>query len=65
VSIQCGPLLGSDVTEDDKHIWACNLLDACVIAITEFVEAETPTTTDWVNLRAARNVARQFLLEIG
>ncbi len=33
-------------------------LRACERSITELVEAEQPTSTDWVNLRAARHWAR-------
>lgn len=33
----------------------------CECSITEFVEAEQPTSTDWVNLRAARHLARAAL----
>lgn len=41
-----------------------SLRDACKVcerAITEFVEAEQPTSTNWVNLCAARQLARMAI----
>lgn len=38
-----------------------NACSTCERAITLLVEAEQPTSTDWVNLRAARHLARAAL----
>lgn len=46
--------------ENAKLRAACS---TCERAITEFVDAEQPTSTDWVNVVAARNSARAALAE--
>lgn len=43
---------------------APELLATCIVferAITELVEAEKPTSTDWLNLRTARHLARNVI----
>lgn len=37
-----------------------NALHTCVSCITEMLD-KTPTTTDWINLRAARNIGYEAL----
>ncbi len=45
-------------TVEQELVAACRV---CVSSITQFVEVDTLTSTDWANLLAARHLARRAL----
>lgn len=51
----------------DRLAKRCERLSACLdaydVAVTKFFEVDQPSNTDWLNLRAARNLARVELKE--
>ena len=58
--------LGDLITSANARLIAAapNLLAACRVcerAITELADAESPTSTDWLNLRTACHLARQAI----
>lgn len=61
MSTNCVGCVSNKHTGNDLLCDVCRLLGACRVcddAITEFLEAEQPTSTDWINLQAARQIAR-------
>lgn len=51
-------------TESGRLRWALAILSTCERAMTYLKESERPTSTDWLNLVTARNLARLLLDEI-